>query len=183
MPGGSTRRRASHALVVGLLALSCVLVSASAAHAELSFRRLHGAPIHFDETPRVWCGPWEPGVSSRPSIHVELRDAGRSWQMSAVQHDVEIGHRIEFPSDVISDRPHGVLFFVGVLKPVIEASTNEEEASGSMVFSQASCEFGAPVAFRINAVLGSELFNGTRVRVSGGFAGLVGEPPTSSPRT
>ncbi len=178
MLGPNARRHGLRGLLAAVLALSCLLVGASAAQAELTFKRAHGAPIHFAGTPRVWCGPWEVGGSSRLSIHVELRTASRGWELTAVQRDLKLGRRIEFPSDVRFDNPHGALLFAYVRNPLVEASTNEEEASGSMVFTQASCEIGAAVEFRVHAVLGSELFNGTRVRVTGAFGGVVGEAPT-----
>jgi hypothetical protein len=56
---------------------------------------------------------------------------------------------------------------------LIEASTNEEEASGLLAFSRASCRPGATVSFSVHALLGSELFEGREVRVDGSFTGTV----------
>jgi hypothetical protein len=164
-------------LVAGLAALVCFLVSASAAQAELVFKRPTGSVMHFSGTPSVWCGPWEILNAPRRSIHVQLRGPRRGWEVSAVQAEAKAGHRIRFPSDITFKQPHGALLFAYQAKPLIEASTNEEEASGSMVFSQASCEIGMTVAFTVHAVLGSELFEGAKVRVNGTFSGTVGEPP------
>jgi hypothetical protein len=163
-------------LVVGLVACGCLLLCASAAEARLVFKRPSGSEIKFSGTPRVWCGPWGES-SARRSVHLELRTPKRGWELIAVQRDVESGRRIRFPGDVISNRPHGALLFAFQAKPLIEASSNEEEASGWMAFTQSSCEIGGTVAFKIHAVLGSELFEGTRVRVNGTFEGQVGEAP------
>jgi hypothetical protein len=163
-------------LVVGLLASSILLLGASAAEAELVFKRPNGSVIGFSGTPRVWCGPWSQDLM-RPTVHVQLRNPRHGWELSAFQADAESGLRIKFPSYFISNRSHVALLFAYQRKPLIEASTGEEEASGWMAFTQSSCEIGGTVAFSVHAVLGSELFEGTRVRVNGTFSGQVGEPP------
>jgi len=175
MPG-DLYPRSRLGLVVGLAALVSFLLSASAAEAELVFKRPSGSVVHFSGTPSVWCGPWEKNVPRR-SIHVQLRGPRRGWELNAVQAEAKAGRKIQFPGDVIFSNPHGALLFAYQLKPLIEASTNTEEASGSMVFSQASCQIGTTVAFTVHAALGSELFEGTKVRVNGTFSGTVGEPP------
>jgi hypothetical protein len=152
------------------------LVSASPASAELTFRHPNGAPIHFPGTPQVWCGPWEEGVA-RPSVHVVVGSGRTHWEMSAVRRDVRIGRPIEFPNSFVFDKPRGAFLFVGVAHSGIEASSAEEEGSGSLVFSRLDCQLGGLVGFRVRAVLGSELFEGERVRVSGTFRGQVSEPP------
>lgn len=169
--------RAWRGSLVGLLTCAVLLASASAAQAGLAFKRLGGPAFHFKGAPRVWCGPWEEGVASQPSIHIELRSASRAWSLSAVQADVEAGHTIGFPSDVIFNKPHGALLFVYLRNPLVEASTNEEESSGSLTFSKQGCELGDAIEFRVHAVLGSELFGGARARVNGTFRGRVGKAP------
>lgn len=164
------RRRALRSLVVVLLTSSCLLGGASAAEAGLVFKRPDGSAIRFMGTPRAWCGSWDDEVA-RPSIHVGLRSAGRSWELSAVRRDLEVDRRIDFPNDFVSKRPRGALLFVA--DGAIETSTAEEESSGSMVFSQVSCRLGGLVEFSIDALLGSELFNGKAVRVSGTYRGHI----------
>lgn len=161
-------------LVVALLASVCLLVGASAAEAGLVFKRPDGSAIRFTGKPRAWCGAWDDEVA-RPSIHVDLRNARRGWELGAVRRDLEVGRRINFPNDFISKRPRGALLFVA--DAAIEASTAEEESSGSMVFSHVSCRLGGVVEFSIDALLGSELFNGKPVRVSGTYRGHVSKQP------
>jgi hypothetical protein len=161
-------------LVAVLLASSCLLVGVSAAEAGLVFKRPGGSAIPFTGTLRAWCGPWDDEVA-RPSVHVELRNARRGWELSAVRHDLEVSRRINFPNEFVSKRPRGVLLFVAA--SAIEASTAEEESSGSLVFSRVSCRLGGVVEFSIDALLGSELFNGKSVRVSGTYRGHVSKRP------
>jgi hypothetical protein len=153
------------------------LANAASAQAGLAFERLDGKQIRFTGTPRVWCGPWDDEVA-RPSIHVVLRAPRHGWELSAVRRNLKTGRPIEFPNDFVSTRPRGALLFV--FDAAIEASSAEEESSGSMVFSRVSCRFGGVVEFSIDAVLGSEFFNGKRVRVSGTFRGHVSRQPRSS---
>jgi hypothetical protein len=136
---------------------------------------VHGPAINFPGTASVTCGPWEPGVAAE-TIHVELAGPRRGWEMSAVLADIEIGRRIRVPAYVLSSEPRGALFFVHRRKPLVEASTSEEEGTGWMSFSAASCTPGAPVSFAIHARLGSELSGGNEVRVDGAFWGNVEAP-------
>jgi hypothetical protein len=124
----------------------------------------------------VWCGPWEDGVA-RPSVHVIAGNGRAHWEMSAVRRDVKIGRPIGFPNSFVSSRPRGAFLFVGVARGGIEASSAEEEGAGSLVFSRLDCQLGGSVELRVRATLGSELFDGERVRVSGTFRGEVSEPP------
>jgi hypothetical protein len=167
-------RRTLRSLVVALLASSCLLVGVSTAEAGLVFMRPDGSTIRFTGTPRAWCGPWDDEVA-RSSIHVALRSARRGWELSAVRRDLKLGGRIGFPNDFVSRRPRGALLFVADAS--IEASTAEEESSGSMVFSRLSCRLGGVVEFSIDARLGSELFNGKPVRVFGTYRGHVSTQP------
>lgn len=160
--------------IVVFVALVALLLTASAdAHGSgLRFARPGGAEIPFAGTPTVRCGPWEPGVHRR-SVFVELRNRNRAWQLRAVLADVVAGKPIRFPTSIVDARPHGAVLFVAQRQPLIEASTNEEEASGSLSFSQASCQPGATVSFTVHALLGSELFEGRKVRADGSFTGTV----------
>jgi hypothetical protein len=148
------------ALVVGMLVSLCVLVAASPAEAGLVFKRPNGSAIRFDTAPKAWCGPWDEDVARR-SIHVAARSPRRGWELSAVRRDLEVGKPIEFPNEFVSSRPHGAQLFVASGR--IEASTAEEESTGSMVFSRMSCRLGGLIEFSIDAVLGSELFDGKSV--------------------
>jgi hypothetical protein len=160
----------------------CVLVFAATASAELVVKRApSGKQLRFSGPVQVWCGPWDESVA-RPSVHVLVGPPRRHWELSAVTGDVRLGRPIRFPHSVLSSNPHGAQLFVGVARPPIEASSAEEEASGSLTFSRLDCGPGGEVAFRVKAVLGSELFGGERVRVSGAFRGQVGEPPVFAPR-
>lgn len=170
----TVRGRAPRTLGVGFLALLCLLTCASVAEAQLVFKRPSGSAIHFNGQPRAWCGPWAEDVA-RPSFHVGLRSARRGWELSAVRRDVQIGRSIEFPNDFVWNKPHGAQLFA--FDAPIEASTAEEESSGSMVFSHLSCRLGSVVEFSVEAVLGSELFEGTPVQVSGTYRGHVSRGP------
>ena len=152
------------------VSLCLLLIGATAAYAGLSFKRPNQSPIRFEGSPRVWCGPWD-DQAARPSIHVALRSARRGWELSAVRRDLEAGKPIAFPNSFVSTRPRGAQLFV--FGPSIEASSAEEESSGSIVFSRFGCELGDVVEFSVDAVLGSELFGGTRVSVAGTYRGRV----------
>lgn len=151
---------------------------ASTAAAQLTFTREDGSAIAFPGQTRVWCGPWAQDVAV-PAIHVfagRPRHPQHHWELSAVRRDVARGTRLRFPLDFVFDHPRGAQMFAA--DDPIEASTAEEEASGSMTFTRATCRRGGVLAFRIDAVLGSEFSDGEEVRVIGTFRGRVGPEPS-----
>ena len=166
--------RAGQHLAV-LIAAGVLVAAAPAAQAKLRFTREDGSVIAFSAKPRVWCGPWESGVNRR-SVHVTVRGRKRHWDLAAVRHDVKAGTTVKFPTDIIFNRPHGAELFVADAPN--EASTNEEEASGSMTFTHVSCRHGRVVAFTIDAVLGSELSDLGTIHVTGSFRGHVASAPS-----
>jgi hypothetical protein len=165
-------KKVASALVVACL-LACA--GASGVDAKLTFRS-HGSVLRFEGRPRVWCGPWADDVA-RPALHVALTDTPRrGWTLDAVRRDLRVGEPIRFPLDFVFDGPRGAQLFVADGRR-IEASSAEEESSGSLTFTHAGCRRGALVAFTIDAALGSEYFQGGRVGVTGSFRGRVSSAP------
>jgi hypothetical protein len=169
-----TERVSIPVFTTSLLVSLWLLFSVTAAEARLTFKRPDGAAIRLEAKPRVWCGPWDDQVA-RPSIHISARGPRRGWELTAVRRHIALGERIEFPNEFVSTRPHGAQLFV--FTPRIEASSAEEEGSGSLTFLRAGCQLDDAVELSVDAVLGSELFGGTRVEVSGTYRGHVSVPP------
>jgi len=162
-------RRLAGALVVAVLALG-----ASPAAARLRFTRADGSAIRFHARPHVWCGSWEPDVPT-PTLHVDLLGRMRGSQLSVVRRDLQRGRRrFTFPNEFVWDRPRGALLFVSD-RPN-KASTEDEDGSGALRVTRATCRLGGVVAFRINATLDSEFFDGPPIRVTGTFRGRVSRP-------
>ena len=161
-------------VIAGFAVLLGLLAAVPVAQAKLRFTRDDGSVIAFTAKPRVWCGPWDTEVK-RPSLHVAVRGRRRHWDLSAVRRDVKLGRRMKFPNEFVFNKPRGAELFPADAPN--EASTNEEEASGSMTFTRASCRHGAVVAFTIDAVLGSELSDLGPINVTGSFRGHVASAP------
>jgi hypothetical protein len=162
------------AIAASAVLFAVLLTAAPAAQAKLRFTRDDGAVISFSAKPRVWCGPWEPDVK-RHAVHVAVRGRKRHWDLSAVRADVKPGKKLRFPNEFVFNHPHGAELFVADAPN--EASTNEEEASGSMTFTRVSCRHGGVVAFTIDAVLGSEFSDLGTIHVTGSFRGHVASAP------
>jgi hypothetical protein len=156
--------------IAGSAVLLAVLLAAPVAQAKLRFTREDGSVISFSAKPRVWCGAWEPDVKKR-SVHVAVRGRKRHWDLSAVRADVRPGTQVKFPTDFVFNKPKGAQLFVADAPN--EASTNEEEASGSMTFTHVTCKHGGVVSFTIDAVLGSEFSDLGTISVTGSFRGHV----------
>lgn len=153
----------------------------------LTFRRTDGSRIVFRGRVRAWCGAWNDLASTR-TVHVAvMRADGRGfalpyWHVYAVAAQVARGKVIRFPVGITGGRARGAEVFVADKRTGNEASTEEEEASGSISFAPVRCTPGSPVRFTIAAVLGSEFSDGTPIRVSGTYAGKVGARPAGWPR-
>jgi len=164
-------RRAAALLAVATTAAA--LSAPPAAHGagvhvrdRLVFTHQDGTRASFPREVRVWCGPWEPDVRVR-SIHVLVGRGPASWLMTAVLADVRRDPVVRFPNDFVFDAPRGALLFVAAGGN--EASSAEEEASGTLHFRRARCGAHPRVAFTVDATLGSEFSDGGTVRVRGSF--------------
>ena len=158
--------------VVLLVALSLAVAAAPAAGAirvddRLAFARTDGVPLAFPPRLRVFCGPWERGVPAR-SIHVWIGGRHGRWQLDAVLADVRRHPVVRLPNTFVFDAPRGAQLFVGI--GGIEASSAEEEARGRIVFERARCGPRPRIRVRVDALLGSEFFDGEPVVVTGTFA-------------
>jgi len=162
------------------------LTSAEAGSKGLIFTRANGSRIVFGGRLRAWCGAWNDPKSPR-SLHVAvLRRRGLGfalpyWHLSAVASDITRPRVIRFPVGVSEARPHGVVVFVADSVTGNEASTEQEEARGSISFAQVRCAPGNRVRFTISAVLGSEFGDGRPIRVAGAYAGTIGARPPGFP--
>jgi hypothetical protein len=163
------------------------LSSARVSIATLTFRRADGSRIAFSGTPRAWCGAWNTDEPIRTLTVAVLKPGGRAfadpyWMLQAVVRDVRPGATIRFPLPTGVRRPRGAELFVADSRKRIEASSDEEEARGRIVFSEVGCTLGAPIRFTVTGALGSEVFGGKPVRVTGSYQGVVGKRPAGWPR-
>lgn len=142
---------------------------------DLVFEREDNTVIAFSGTARVWCGPWEPGEVAAQSVHVLVGNAQGGWKLMAVVDDITVGVPVTFPNTFIFDDPDGADLFI--LDPPNELSTQAEDSSGSITFTEIDCTAGGEVAFTIDAVIGSELGGQPTVSVTGSLSGGVGAAP------
>jgi len=173
--------------LVALVAMSALLLSCGdddndptgpgPIESNLVFTREDQTVISFSSDAQlfVWCGPWEEGEVDTPSLHVLFAGLEDGWQLSAVIADVTLGEPLLFPNSFIFDQPKDVHIFV--LDPPNELSTQESESGGSITFQQLGCGSGGEVQFSIDAVIGSEVTDGTPVSVTGTFRAPIGQPP------
>lgn len=127
----------------------------------------------------VWCGPWEEGFVATPSLQILFggpAQADPRWHLRAVVADVAVGQPLPFPNGFIWDQPKDVDVFLADAPN--ELSTTQSPANGSVTFQRFQCGSGGSVEFSIDAVLGSEFWDGPSVGVSGSFRAAVGQPPS-----
>jgi hypothetical protein len=156
------------------VALACVAaVSAPAAPAQiivdnrLTFTRPDGSAVAFPPRVRVWCGRWERGVPQR-ALHVRIGGRRGGWELRAVVADVRLDPVVDLPHFFVWRDPSEAHLFATDLDN--ELSTAEEEASGRISFGRARCGRRLAVRVRIDAVLGSEFFEGDEWSVRGSFS-------------
>jgi hypothetical protein len=131
--------------------------------------------------PIAWCGPDDsyPGTVLHVAAIGGVQRAPAEgyfsyWHLWALPRDVEDGQRVHFPGRYKRD---AILFAYDELTEN-EASTQEENSSGSAQFTTARCKVGAPLAFAVEGVIGSEF--GTSVEpitVTGAWEGVLSAPP------
>lgn len=109
------------------------------------------------------------------------RKAGQEWfsywRVWAIVEDVRGGEPVTLPNNFIWNRPRRAEMFVGDFPTRNEASTKQEESSGHIVFTTATCELGGKIEFALDATIGSELGDGEPVFGTGTFQGVVSHPP------
>ena len=156
-----------------LIVLLALLVRPDVAAADLrvastvAFTRADGSEVRFAQRLRVWCGPWASDVPRR-SLHVRAGSRGGPfWQLDAVVADVRERPVVRFPHSFVFDRPTGAQLFA--VDGGNEVSSAEEEASGRISFTRVRCGRRLAVRFRVDAVLGSELFGGEALTMRGAF--------------
>ena len=164
-----TRRRIVGAGLACLVAGACAPAAAADLRVvdELSFTRPDGTAVAFPQKLRVWCGPWDDQVPRR-TLHVVV--GGRRGRLA---------HGRARRGRPPRSRGRRAAFFVGDRPergdPVRrdggnELSTAEEEASGRITFTRVRCGRRLAVRFRVDAVLGSEFFDGDEWTVRGSFS-------------
>ena len=168
------------ALVAAAICGALAAGASAAAPSSLTFRRADGSAIAFTGKTYVWCGRWEPDVAE-PAVHALLvpprRRRSSYWLLSGVLRDVRKQPRVGFPIGFAWNKPRGGQLFVYDARTKNEASSETEEARGTIVFSKLTCAKGSAVQIDVSGVLGSEFSDGKPVRVSGTFRGVVGRPP------
>ena len=133
----------------------------------VALTRPDGSELRLAQSLRVWCGPWASDVPRR-SLHVRAgARGGPFWQLDAVVADVREHPVVRFPHSFVFDRPTGAQLFA--VDGDNEASSAEEEASGRITFTRVRCGRRLAVRFRVDAVLGSELFGGEALTMRGSF--------------
>jgi hypothetical protein len=156
-----------------LLGVAAALIAPAPASADLivddrvAFTRPDGAPVAFPRKARVWCGRWERDVPER-ALHVRIGGRHGLWELRAVVADVRRDPVVHFPHFFVWNRPSEASLFA--TDGDNELSTAQEEASGQITFGRVRCGRRLAVRFRIDAVLGSEFFEGDEWTVRGSFS-------------
>jgi len=144
---------------------------------ELVFRRADGSRVGFEPDVAAWCGPWEPGEAATPAVHVFVGARNAHWELSAVVADVQRHPAVRLPHSFVFDEPEGALLFAAAGGN--ELSSGEEEARGRITFHKVRCDERLVLDFSVRATLGSEFFEGERMKVRGRFR--VRSAPPASP--
>lgn len=181
------------------LGLALVLAACTGSNEPLTFRYEDGRELDVVGQPQIWCGPYESRREWRESggsadglrdtrltLHIErgipkFDPNTPFWQLKAVVEEIETNESVRFPGRYGGSEgnvPLGASFFVSG-PPEEEASTYEEESSGELTFSKLDCTAGAPIAFEVDAVAGSEFSDGSTFAIEGRFEATVGPTPAA----
>jgi hypothetical protein len=150
----------------------CVRTSACDARVAsggLVIERDDGSRLRVGRTARLVCSAWSSGVRA-PSLHLLVGDPHRVrplWTVSVVRGSLRRRRTFRFPTDVIDDRPRGLVFFADDPASHNELSSQVERASGSVTVVRARCSPRPEVTLRVRAHLGSEFFDRPGARIEG----------------
>jgi hypothetical protein len=97
----------------------------------------------------------------RATLRLRVGSRAATWSVEAPVMYLRRHPRLRLPEHLRS----GAVLFAAAARN--EASSSEEEATGSLVFDQISCARGPRLKLRINATLGSEFSDGELIRVTG----------------
>jgi hypothetical protein len=177
--------------VAGLTAAAMLLVATvsaiaghrkSSAAGDLVFTREDGSTFSFSHA-RVSCGKSRNGgkrkaifIDSIPSPYGGKGTKKSYFFVEGVLRDVSPSSTVNFPHSATFGHPSGAEIFVFDRKEPAasdgnELSSDQEEASGKIVFQKARCRPRPRVAFTIKASLGSEIFGLPELKADGSFQG------------
>jgi hypothetical protein len=171
------RRAIALAVACGVAAGAAGSAAEAAGAAGLSVRdrltwmRPDGTKVTFPRAVRMWCGPWASDVPVR-SIHVQVGVRSRTgraswWELHAVLADVRRRPVVRLPNAFVFDRPRGAQLFAVDARN--EVNSDQEESTGSIRFGRVRCGRRPRVSFSFEGRVGSELFDGETLAVSGSF--------------
>jgi hypothetical protein len=143
----------------------------------IEISRADGSGIVFAPSVWAWCGPWEPGEISEPTVHVLVGSQTSRWEFRVVRRDVRIGESLSFPNSFIFDEPRGADMFVH--DPPNELSTQIANSTGAVIIEHLDCSAGGGIRFTVEATLGSEFGDRPPVTVTGNFSSPWTGPPGS----
>jgi hypothetical protein len=168
------RRGAIICLGVALFGAVAVSVATSKpAVNTLVFTRHDGSTFSFPHT-KVSCGNSGEG-GGRLAIKVHSVPAGPeqpTFSVDAILADAASHPAQKFPNDdsVFGD-PNESVVFVADPSQSNEASSEQEESKGRIVFHKARCKPRPKISFTIHGKLGSEFFGVHRIAVDGFYRG------------
>jgi hypothetical protein len=148
--------------------------------AGLTFMRADSSMIVFPANAQtyVWCGPWGDEAVQAQAIHVLYAGSAEGqpgWALKAVVADVLVGVPMAFPNTFVWDHPDSA--FVFVYDPPNEAASTTYSSRGWIEFLSLPCSTGGALEFSIDAVIGSEFWDGPPIRVRGTFRSEVTGAP------
>lgn len=170
------------ACLIGALLTALLIGTAQAskpAKNTLVFTRHGGVTFSFPDT-KVSCGASSEGGGRRAikiqSLPTSSNPPDSHFTVEAILGDVASHPTVKFPNTSVFGHPKGAFVFVFDRQdPLVtdgnEASSEQEEASGKIVFHKARCKPRPQVAFTIHGNLGSEFFGVHRIAVDGFYRG------------
>jgi hypothetical protein len=149
---------------------------------DLAFTREDASTVSFSHA-RVSCGKSRNGgqrkaifIDSIPSPYGGKGTKKSYFFVEGVLRDIAPSGTVKFPHVAVFGHPSGAEMFVFDREDPVaidgnELSSDQEEASGKIIFQKARCRPRPRVAFTIKASLGSEIFGLPNLKVEGSFHG------------
>jgi len=145
----------------------------------LTFTRadtMNVGPVEMGSSPLVCCGLYDPSFVNERAMRIVMYDPANQkagWQILILIDRAQQGETVTLPTTVVApSKVERISMFVADIPTGNELSSESEGSTGTITVHSFRCTATAiQIRFSVDAVLGSEFWDGPSMTVHGSFEG------------
>lgn len=144
----------------------------------LTFERQDGTTMSMGTDLAICCGIWESGHIDKNTLKILFYDSAMQesgWKLFILADEAVEDTSYTFPTLDEGQSPVSIFFFD--LSTGNELSGDTDESSGTITINSFSCGPPVTIDLTIDAVIGSEFFQGPWVHITGTFKCTISDNP------